>query len=162
MQGSAPCLPARHPSSLTVLESSRPWPEPPAEPAYVLGRLPPPPLPCHRGANHGSMRQLLPSDPDSPTLQITTSTAQVLLNMLMFKQNVRSAVDEPRVHDQLLPDYVLGERDYASGVRAALEAKGHNWRETDHIAVTQAVRRLKNGHLTAASDKRKGGVAAGF
>jgi len=33
--------------------------------------------------------------------QITTSTAQVLLNLLDFHQTVRQAVDQPRIHDQV-------------------------------------------------------------
>ena len=38
--------------------------------------------------------------------KITTGVAQVVLNVLSFCRSVRDAVDEPRIHHQLLPDMV--------------------------------------------------------
>ncbi|EGD75524.1 gamma-glutamyl transpeptidase [Salpingoeca rosetta] len=94
--------------------------------------------------------------------KITTATAQVLLNMLNFGMLTRQAVDSPRVHDQLLPDVVAGERAFPNKIRVALEARGHNWVQVDSNAVTQAIYVDTDGIIYPASDKRKGGHAAGY
>eukprot|EP00043_Microstomoeca_roanoka_P012359 m.119451 g.119451 ORF g.119451 m.119451 type:complete len:83 (-) comp15471_c2_seq4:114-362(-) len=82
--------------------------------------------------------------------------------MLTFDMLAREAVDFPRVHDQLLPDVVYGEPNFSSKYRALLEARGHNWTVTQANAVTQAIFVDESGLIYPASDKRKGGRAAGF
>lgn len=44
--------------------------------------------------------------------KITTAVAQVALNVLSFCESVREAVDRPRIHHQLLPVWISGERNY--------------------------------------------------
>jgi gamma-glutamyltranspeptidase / glutathione hydrolase / leukotriene-C4 hydrolase len=48
--------------------------------------------------------------------RITTSVAQVALLNLWFNENIKQAIDAPRLHSQLLPQEVMAERgfDYVS------------------------------------------------
>eukprot|EP00056_Hartaetosiga_gracilis_P006096 m.92982 g.92982 ORF g.92982 m.92982 type:complete len:635 (-) comp12377_c0_seq1:172-2076(-) len=94
--------------------------------------------------------------------KITTSTAQVLLHMLGQNMTAQDAVFHPRIHDQLLPDYTLAEKRVSSAIRKGLEARGHNWKETESIAVTQAILVDDDGVLWPSSDFRKGGKADGY
>jgi gamma-glutamyltranspeptidase/glutathione hydrolase/leukotriene-C4 hydrolase len=73
--------------------------------------------------------------------KITTATAQVLLNVLSFCESVRDAVDRPRIHHQLLPDWISGERDYPQARTTELELIGHYWNYTSSNGVVQAIAR---------------------
>ena len=94
--------------------------------------------------------------------RITTATAQALLNVLAFGMGAEDAVAIPRVHHQLVPDYIRGETDFAQQVQDGLRLLGHYWHDTGHNAVVQAVVVSPDGTITAAADPRKGGSAAGF
>ena len=96
------------------------------------------------------------------------SHVQVLMNKLWFDQSLYDAVDEPRVHCQLVPDqnvtiemeekYRLNEK-----IVKGLKDIGHKvlvGRKSD-FAVVQAVYRKAKGEIDAKSDPRKFGVPAG-
>lgn len=44
--------------------------------------------------------------------KITTSVAQVAMLNLWFNENIKQAIDAPRLHSQLLPQEVLAERGF--------------------------------------------------
>jgi gamma-glutamyltranspeptidase/glutathione hydrolase/leukotriene-C4 hydrolase len=44
--------------------------------------------------------------------KITTSVAQVALLNLWFNENIKEAIDAPRLHSQLLPQEVMAERGF--------------------------------------------------
>ena len=44
--------------------------------------------------------------------RITTSVAQVAIRNWLFKQDIKSAIDAPRLHSQLLPPEVVVEQDF--------------------------------------------------
>lgn len=44
--------------------------------------------------------------------RITTSIAQVSLLNLWFNENIKDAIDSPRIHSQLLPDQVIAEEGF--------------------------------------------------
>ena len=44
--------------------------------------------------------------------RITTSVAQVALLNLWFNENIKQAIDAPRLHSQLLPQEVMAERGF--------------------------------------------------
>ncbi|MBS0265078.1 MAG: gamma-glutamyltransferase [Planctomycetes bacterium] len=93
--------------------------------------------------------------------RIITATAQVLLRMQRFGQSCPDAVNAPRLHHQWAPEWL----DHEAGLQAtvtALERFGHKPRLRNGGAVVQACRRLPDGRVEAASDRRKGGVPAGF
>jgi len=93
--------------------------------------------------------------------RIITATAQVLLRMAKFQQTAAAAVDAPRIHHQWSPDLL----DFEKGLQlpvTELEGYGHKPRLRTGGAVVQACRRLENGRVEGASDRRKGGVPAGY
>ncbi|KAJ3219306.1 hypothetical protein HDU67_001925 [Dinochytrium kinnereticum] len=97
--------------------------------------------------------------------RIITATLQVLLNMLDFGMNVGEAVAEPRLHHQLSPNEVEIEFLVSQELVKYLSAKGHAVKVfPQDITITgvEAIHRLPNGIIEAASDSRKGGVSAGW
>ncbi|RMF22775.1 MAG: gamma-glutamyltransferase, partial [Deltaproteobacteria bacterium] len=97
--------------------------------------------------------------------RIISATLQVMLDVLEFGFDVEHAVAAPRIHHQWLPDRLAVEPGVPEGVRASLARRGHNVVDLTHGAAVQAVELIdtKGEHLLrAASDPRKGGVAAAY
>ncbi|KAG7223989.1 hypothetical protein INR49_015246 [Caranx melampygus] len=94
--------------------------------------------------------------------KITTSIAQVILNALFFNYDLKKAVSDPRLHNQLSPNTTVAEPDFDKNVLDGLASKNH---ETEFLkstgAVVQAVVRRDDG-LHAQSDPRKWAYAAGY
>ncbi|XP_072537273.1 gamma-glutamyltransferase 1a [Salminus brasiliensis] len=94
--------------------------------------------------------------------KITTATALVILNSLFFNYDLKKAVTEPRVHNQLNPNKTVVEQNFEQRVLEGLAQKNHI---TEFLrtpgAVVQAVVR-QGERLCAESDPRKGGYPAGY
>uniref|UniRef100_A0A8D2ZGD8 Glutathione hydrolase n=1 Tax=Scophthalmus maximus TaxID=52904 RepID=A0A8D2ZGD8_SCOMX len=100
--------------------------------------------------------------------KITTSVAQVrhmpqvILNALFFNYDLKKAVSDPRLHNQLSPNTTQAEPDFDKNILDGLALKNH---ETEFLkstgAVVQAVVRREDG-LHAQSDPRKWAYAAGY
>ncbi|KAF8586715.1 gamma-glutamyltranspeptidase [Ramaria rubella] len=78
--------------------------------------------------------------------------------------DISSAVEGPRVHNQLFPLYVDMDSTFDQESIDALQARGHNITVSDInrvAAVAQAIL-AKDGKIFAASDSRKNGQAAGY
>ncbi|XP_061527044.1 gamma-glutamyltransferase 1a [Phycodurus eques] len=94
--------------------------------------------------------------------KITTATALVILNSLFFKYDLRKAVTEPRVHNQLNPNMTVVEQDFEKIILEGLIWKNHVTQlQRTPDSVVQVVMR-QGGHLRAESDPRKGGYPAGY
>ncbi|KAJ7387660.1 hypothetical protein OS493_000997 [Desmophyllum pertusum] len=99
--------------------------------------------------------------------RITTAVSLVLMNKLWFGQSLSDAVDEPRLHTQLVPDQtVFYEKDkkyrLSEEIVEGLRKRGHDVMAANPFAVVQAVFRDPTGKgIYAKSDPRKHGAPAG-
>tara|TARA_B100000768_G_C10937846_1_gene232396 strand:- start:69 stop:458 length:390 start_codon:yes stop_codon:yes gene_type:complete len=106
--------------------------------------------------------------------RIISSTLQVLSNVLLRGRSAADAVSEPRVHHQFLPNLAYAE-DWVprndggrvtvpATVLEGLEARGHvvEQPDKDHAVTQLILQDLDTFELRAVSDRRKGGVPAGY
>ncbi|GAN01359.1 DNA polymerase alpha catalytic subunit [Mucor ambiguus] len=96
---------------------------------------------------------------------IPTATLNAIVNVLDYGQDLYTAIAAPRVHHQLLPNVAILENGYSKSKQAELATKKHDLfilPKNLSISAVQAVRRLPDGTLEAASDPRKMGIAAAY
>ncbi|XP_037120963.1 glutathione hydrolase 1 proenzyme-like [Syngnathus acus] len=94
--------------------------------------------------------------------KITTSIAQVIVKALFFDYDLKKAVTEPRLHNQLSPNPTVAEPDFDKNILEGLAKKNHEIEILKSTgAVVQAIVRYKDG-LHAQSDPRKWAHAAGY
>lgn len=94
---------------------------------------------------------------------IISATLQVLLNVLVFRQDAEDAVSRPRVHHQWLPDVLWLEQDLPRDVADNLRRRGHTvkWVTRPPLPHTAVQLVIATEGQEAASDPRKLGTAAG-
>jgi gamma-glutamyltranspeptidase/glutathione hydrolase len=93
--------------------------------------------------------------------RIPTSTAQVVLSVVVEGDDLQAAVNRPRIHHQWLPDEIVAEADALSPeTRAELVRRGHAVRTVDAMCEVCAAARLEDGTSAAAADPRGPGAAA--
>ncbi|XP_016097191.1 gamma-glutamyltranspeptidase 1-like [Sinocyclocheilus grahami] len=94
--------------------------------------------------------------------KITTAVAEVILNALFFDYDLKKAIEDLRIHNQLSPNTTQAEPDFDKAILEGLAMKNHVIEVLKSMgAVVQAVVRYSAG-LSAESDPRKGGYAAGY
>lgn len=88
--------------------------------------------------------------------RILTATIQNLWHVLDQKLTAPQALDQPRFHDQLLPNQISFEYSYDNKTVAYMKARGHNvtWIPLAQSSA-QALRRLKNGTFEVAAEPRQ-------
>ena len=109
----------------------------------------------------GELRAVLGS-PGGPS--ITTTVAQVLMQMLDYGRDLSRAVREPRLHHQWLPDLALAEQALDPGLVSALEARGHRVVLRPRIGHANCIEvdPETRGFRAVADVERDGGKALAF
>ena len=92
---------------------------------------------------------------------ITTSTLQVLLNVVDFHLDPERAIRSPRIHDQDFPKTVFAEAALPALDRNALAAMGFQIRTVPMLGDEEAIEITGDGY-DGAADPRKGGAAIGY
>jgi len=93
---------------------------------------------------------------------ITTTIAQILLDMFVFKRSLADAVAAPRWSQQATPEEISYENGRApQATLDALNAMGHGITAREAIGDVQAVQ-IEGKKLKAISDSRHGGAAGGY
>jgi gamma-glutamyltranspeptidase/glutathione hydrolase len=106
----------------------------------------------------GHVRAVLGS-PGGPT--ITTTVAQILMQLIDHGRTLREAVAAPRIHNQWLPDESLYESAVSETLLAALRSKGHRLTPEASIGHANCIERdPTSGELRAVADVKRGGGGA--
>ncbi len=93
---------------------------------------------------------------------ITTTIAQILLDMFVFKRSLADAIAAPRWSQQAIPEEISYENGRApQATLDALTALGHGITAREAIGDVQAVL-IEGKKLKAISDSRHGGAAGGY
>jgi len=109
----------------------------------------------------GKLRAVCGS-PGGPT--ITTTVAQILLQILDYHRPIEQAIASPRVHHQWLPDVVFHEDGLDPATAKALIGRGHVLKSRGRIGDANCIEvDPKTGELRAVADAgRDGGDADAF
>lgn len=106
----------------------------------------------------GKLRAVLGS-PGGPT--ITTTVAQILLQVIDHGRTISQAVRAPRMHHQWLPDMITAEPEIGAEDKAALEQRGHQFRTWDGIGHANCIEiEPETGGVRAVADVARGGGKA--
>uniref|UniRef100_A0A8D8FUV5 Gamma-glutamyltranspeptidase 1 n=2 Tax=Culex pipiens TaxID=7175 RepID=A0A8D8FUV5_CULPI len=94
--------------------------------------------------------------------KITTAVAMIIIKMLWFNNDIKEAVDTPRIHHQLIPMALQYEFGNLDGVLQGLESKGHKtFRYRERGSIVCGIAQNGTG-IYANADFRKGGEVVGF
>jgi len=99
--------------------------------------------------------------PGGPT--IISVTLLSIINWMRLGMDAQAAINAPRFHHQWLPDQILLERQFPSGLEKALNARGHNTKRRGHIGLVNAIGiDPATGERLGAADPRDDGSAIGY
>jgi len=108
----------------------------------------------------GKLRAILGS-PGGPT--ISTTVAQILLQLIDHGRSLPDAVAAPRVHHQWLPDQIWHEERLDAALATELAARGHKLKSRGSIGHANCIEVLEDGSFRAVADLgRDGGKANAF
>jgi gamma-glutamyltranspeptidase/glutathione hydrolase len=94
---------------------------------------------------------------------IINTVLQVLLNVLVFKMDVQQAVNQPRFHNQWMPDQVLLEKAISQDTVDRLQEAGYKVKQVGGIGDCEAIAvDPATGWRFGAADPRGGGRADGY
>jgi gamma-glutamyltranspeptidase/glutathione hydrolase/leukotriene-C4 hydrolase len=94
--------------------------------------------------------------------KITTAVAWVAAHTLWLGQGIKEAIDIPRLHHQLLPNWIDYETGFKMPIIQSLKKLGHNVSEyAPGKSIVQGIQ-VRDGIIYPVSDYRKGGVPDGY
>lgn len=109
----------------------------------------------------GGKVRLVCGSPGGPT--ISTTVAQVLMQVIDHGLSLEEAVASGRIHHQWMPDMVFHEDDLPKATIKALEAMGHKLSSRGRIGHANCIEANAAGELRAVADVgRDGGDAAAY
>lgn len=94
--------------------------------------------------------------------KITTAIALVVMRHLWFGDNIKEAVDAPRIHHQMYPMEINYEYGNLQQVISGLQKLGHNTTRYSERGSIVCALIVQNGTIIANSDYRKGGDVYGI
>jgi gamma-glutamyltranspeptidase / glutathione hydrolase len=94
--------------------------------------------------------------------RIITAVLQVLVNVIDRGMDIASAVAEPRVHNQWMPDRVVVEPSLAPDIVAALRARGDTVVVSRPFTSANSILIAPEGFVGAADPRTRGALAAGY
>lgn len=96
--------------------------------------------------------------------KITSAVALVAIRHLLFEENLKEAIDAPRLHHQLYPNEIIYDKGFPAGVLALLKLRGHSIKELTGrgSVITGISRDPKTGTLSGTYDSKKKGSVEGF
>jgi len=109
----------------------------------------------------GQLRAVLGS-PGGPT--ITTTVAQIAMQLIDYGRTLPEAVSEPRIHHQGLPDAIIAEQGVDAALVEGLRARGHQVMLRPYLGHANCVERdPQSAELRAVADvARDGGKALAY
>lgn len=98
--------------------------------------------------------------------RIPTSIFSVIFHLILGK-TLSESIMESRIHNQLVPDYTYIESNLPKEIKSYLKKLGHKVAVSSQNSIftsVQGIRVKKRNkmHIEAFSDKRKGGLSAGY
>ncbi len=109
----------------------------------------------------GGKVRLVCGSPGGPT--ISTTVAQVVMQVIDYGLPLEQAVAAGRIHHQWMPDRVFTEGDLPPATIKALEAMGHEMTSRGRIGHANCIETNAAGELRAVADTgRDGGEAAAY
>ncbi|XP_074656913.1 glutathione hydrolase 1 proenzyme-like [Tubulanus polymorphus] len=94
--------------------------------------------------------------------KILTGIFEVAMNYMLGGESLKTAIDKPRIHNQLYPDIVEYEDGIPANVITFLQQRGHKLEKvTEGINIINAVSK-SNETIDAYADARKGGKAVKY
>ncbi len=109
----------------------------------------------------GNKLRAVCGSPGGPT--ITTTVAQILLQMIDHGRGIDEAIAATRIHHQWLPDVVLHEESLPKEIAEGLEARGHVLKSRPRIGHANCIEVDASGEYRAVADTRRdGGDADAF
>ncbi len=112
-------------------------------------------------AKDGKLRAVIGS-PGGPT--ITTTVAQVVMQLIDHGRSLKQAVVASRVHHQWLPDQIWHEASLPAPTVAALSALGHKLQSRDRIGHANCIEvdPKSSAFIAVADVERDGGKASAY
>ena len=88
--------------------------------------------------------------------RIISSTALSMWHLVEHAMSLPQALRQPRLHDQLIPNYVMVEYPFDNSTVQSLVDRKHNitW-VREGLSAVQGIRRLGSGVFEAASEPRQ-------
>ena len=86
---------------------------------------------------------------------------QTTIDVLFFNKTIKEAIDFPRFHHQLLPDYIQYEKSFPLEILQLLKTKGHEVKINTQKTVVESIQRFK-GNWYANCDFRKDSKSSGL